>query len=88
LRAGIGILVREEFRKMGYAKEALEILIRYSFSLLQLHQLYCNISAGNEPSCSLFEHLGFIRCGVKREWINEGETWQDEFMYQLINKHE
>ncbi len=88
LRAGVGILISEQYRKMGYAREALEILIRYSFTMLQLHQLYCNILAGNDASCSLFEHLGFIRCGVKADWNNEGESWQDEFMYQLINKHE
>lgn len=86
LRAGVGILIREEFRNEGYAKEALEILIRYAFTLLQLHQLYCNISAENTISCSLFESLGFVNCGIKREWINQGERWQDEIMLQLINK--
>ena len=88
LRAGVGILIREEFRNQGFARETLEILIRYAFTLLQLHQLYCNVSAGNKPSCALFESLGFTSCGVKKEWINEGEKWQDEITFQLINKNE
>jgi diamine N-acetyltransferase len=88
LRAGIGILIREQYRNKGFAKEALEILVKYSFSFLQMHQLYCNIAAGNVSSCALFENAGFVRCGVKREWINEGTTWHDELMFQLIRRDE
>jgi len=84
LRAGVGIMIREEFREKGYAVEALEILIRYAFELLHLHQLYCNISRKNPVSIRIFENLGFIRCGEKREWLNTGDSWMDEIMFQLI----
>src|SRR5690606_34689132 len=47
-RAGIGILVKETSdRQKGYGREALQLLINYSFSHLNLHQLYCNISEDN-----------------------------------------
>jgi len=61
-----------------------EILIRYAFELLHLHQLYCNISRKNPVSIRIFENLGFIRCGEKREWLNTGDSWMDEIMFQLI----
>ncbi len=85
LRAGVGILVREQFRNKGYAREALQILVKYAFTVLRMHQLYCNIMPGNTPSIRLFEQAGFTRCGTKRDWINEGGTWKEEWMYQLIN---
>ena len=84
-RAGIGILIREPYREKGYAHEALGLLIQYAFGTLRLHQLYCNISPGNATSLKLFEKLGFIKCGIKKEWIFDGRQWVEEWMFQLIN---
>ena len=84
LRAGVGIMIQKEFREKGYAGEALEILVRYAFEVFHLHQLYCNISKDNQASIRIFEKLGFVGCGEKREWINTREGWMDEIMFQLI----
>jgi len=86
LRAGIGILIREEFRSNGYASEALEILIRYAFDILNLRQLYSNITPINTSSVSLFEKFGFERCGIKKDWIRAGNGWMEEWMFQLIRQ--
>ncbi|MCX6279909.1 MAG: GNAT family N-acetyltransferase [Bacteroidetes bacterium] len=83
-RAGIGILIIEPFRDKGIARQAMEILIRYAFTNLGLHQLFCNISMDNEPSVRLFEKLGFMRCGVKKEWLRDGAIRKDEWMFQLL----
>ena len=87
-RAGVGILLREPFRERGYAIEALQILIRYAFATLRLHQIYCNISPENSSSLHLFNKLGFVRCGMKQDWVNDGEHWKEEWMFQLINHNE
>ncbi len=59
-RAGVGILVHQhEDRQQGYGKEALQLLIKYSFTHLNLHQLYCNISEDNDASLKLFTNQGF-----------------------------
>ncbi|MFH1936131.1 MAG: GNAT family protein [Bacteroidota bacterium] len=84
LRAGVGIMIAEEFREQGHAKEALKMLIRYAVESLLLHQLFCHISSDNHISIKVFEKLGFIRCGEKKEWLNSGEGWLDEYIYQLI----
>jgi diamine N-acetyltransferase len=83
-RAGVGILIREPFRDKGYGFDALNVFVRYAFSTLRLHQLYCNISPDNAPSLTLFQKLGFVRCGVKKDWVHDGQGWQEEWMYQLI----
>jgi diamine N-acetyltransferase len=87
-RAGVGILVCGQHRRKGYAREAMEILIRYSFSTLNLHQLFCNISPDNDASLHLFGDLGFVRCGIKLDWIREGKNWKEEWMFQLIRQDE
>ncbi|HET8962748.1 MAG TPA: GNAT family N-acetyltransferase [Chitinophagales bacterium] len=86
-RAGIGILIAEKHdRRKGYASEALEVLIDYCFELLNLHQLYCNVSVDNESSILLFKKHGFEITGVKKSWIREGNVFKDELLLQLIRK--
>lgn len=83
-RAGIGIIIRNEYRNKGFAGEALALLINYCFDELGLHQLYCNITMENETSIRLFEGAGFKQTGVKKEWIQNKNGWMDELFYQLL----
>ena len=53
-RAGIGILIIESEQNKGFASQALKLLIDYSFELLDLHQLFANISSENDKSLKLF----------------------------------
>jgi diamine N-acetyltransferase len=86
LRAGVGILIAaEKERRKGYATSALEELITYAFSTLQLNQLYCNISVNNKASMSLFQKVGFILVGIKKKWIKTISGYEDEALLQLIN---
>lgn len=85
-RAGIGIVIAPEYRSLGYATEALEILVDYCFNVLFIHQVYCNITENNVLSIKLFEKAGFEQAGKKRAWIKSGNTWKDEFIFQKINK--
>ena len=88
-RAGIGILIGEKSqRKMGYASEAMDLLIEYCFSTLLLHQLYCNIGAENEGSLKLFLSKDFKIIGAKKDWIRNSEGFNDEYLLQLINFNE
>jgi diamine N-acetyltransferase len=84
-RAGIGIMILKEFRGKGYASEALDLLIHYAFTTLQMRQVYCNISPENTESTRLFESKGFRLIGIKKDWNRIFNQWQDECMYQLVN---
>ena len=59
LTAGIGILIDKKYRKKGYASDALSLLIKYSFEILNLNQLHCNISEENKASIKLFQKHKF-----------------------------
>tara|TARA_R110002111_G_scaffold193777_1_gene259762 strand:+ start:159 stop:683 length:525 start_codon:yes stop_codon:yes gene_type:complete len=85
-RAGVGILVKESNdRKRGYGREALKLLIDYSFTHLGLHQLYCNISEENEVSVKLFVNHGFKKIGLKKDWNYVNGSYKNEYLFQLIN---
>lgn len=83
-RAGVGILVKPEFQKQGFAFEALSVLIQYAFQYLDLHQLYANITEENHKSIYLFEKLRFKKVGVKKDWIFTNNSYKNEILYQLI----
>ncbi|UOB17290.1 GNAT family N-acetyltransferase [Abyssalbus ytuae] len=86
-RAGVGIIVLdEEDRNKGVGTEALQLLIKYSFKQLDLHQLYANISEDNHASIKLFTNLGFERVGVKKDWNYIAGKFKNEILYQKLNK--
>lgn len=86
-RAGIGIMIKDaDLRNTGIGSETLKLLIRYSFTHLNLRQLFANIDSANEPSKRLFTKFGFEFIGIKKQWNLVGGIYKDEAMYQLINE--
>ena len=86
LRAGIGIVIENtKDRVQGFGKEALELLINYSFTKLNLHQLYANIGTENTASLKLFSNFGFQKIGIKKDWNFSQGKYTDEAIFQLIN---
>ncbi len=85
-RSGVGILVKEpQDRLKGYGREALELLIDYCFTHLDLHQLYCNILESNAASIKLFSNQGFQQIGLKKDWNYVNGSFKNEYLFQLIN---
>lgn len=85
-RAGIGILIDEKYRGMGYAKNATNLLLDYCFNTLLLNQIYVLVLATNIESCLLFESLGFERCGVRKQWCKTADGFIDQIEYQYLSK--
>lgn len=85
-RAGIGILIHPDYQQNGFASEALQLLIKYCFTHIQLHQLYANITADNKNSIHLFTKHNFNKIGVKKDWILSNNIYKDEILFQLINE--
>ena len=81
-KAGVGILIEESHRKNGYASEALELLIKYSFEILHLKELYCNISEENKASMNLFQKHMFKIIERKKNLysltlVNNATNWHE-----------
>jgi len=85
-RAGIGIVVLEaDKRNKGIGKEAIELLCKYAFSVLNLRQLFANVGEDNKASIHLFKKIGFEIVGVKKDWILSEGTFKNEILLQKIN---
>ena len=88
-RVGVGIVIFSETdRKKGFASEALQLLAKYAFTHLKVHQLYDNISEDNSVSIQLFEKLGYTLAGTKRDWLTASSGFKSELLYQLIHEEE
>jgi diamine N-acetyltransferase len=85
-RAGVGIVIHPDFQKNRFASEALSLLISYSFSHLQLHQLFANITLDNDKSLALFKKQNFVKIGIKKDWILSEGKFKDEVLFQLIKE--
>ena len=84
-RAKVGILIDEAHRRQGFAASALSLCLDYLFNDLMLHQVYCIVDEKNTESQQLFEGLGFVLCGRRKDWIKTTDGFIDALEYQLIS---
>ena len=66
--AGVGVIIVKNYRRRGFAKEALQLLCTYSFKTLNLKRLDCNIEKDNLRSIKLFISCGFKEVREKEEF--------------------
>ena len=86
-RVGVGIIISKlDERNKGYALTAVQMIVKYAFNHLNLHQLYANISEDNSASIKLFENSNFKLTGIKKDWIYSNKGFKNESIYQLINE--
>ena len=52
--AGVGIVILKEYRRKGFAKQSLTLLIKYAWKKLDLKQLHTGILSDNKASLALF----------------------------------
>ena len=81
-RAGVGLLIRKEYRGQGFGAKAIALLEAYVKAHLQLHQLYACFSEDNLPSKKLFEKMGFRKAGLQKDWIFHSGGYHHVLFYQ------
>tara|TARA_B110000971_G_C19913430_1_gene455635 strand:+ start:512 stop:1033 length:522 start_codon:yes stop_codon:yes gene_type:complete len=82
-RAGVGVFIDEKYRNQGVAFKAINLLKVMSSKQFLIAQLYANIVSTNLKSIKVFEKSGFIKNGVKKNWIRTENSFIDVFFYQL-----
>lgn len=84
-RAGLGILLEDQYQGNGIAYDTLQLLIDYCFNFLHLKQLYCHVPADNIPSLKLFRKCGFEDSGLLKSWLRSVDGYIDEHILQLVS---
>ena len=83
-RAAVGLLIDNDYRGKGYAKETLDLLCNYAKTTLLLNQLYVHISTDNSACLTLFEKSDFEKCGILKSWTKVSGGYKDIFVFQKI----
>jgi RimJ/RimL family protein N-acetyltransferase len=85
-RAEMGYALGRPYWGAGYMREALQRLMHYAFTDLNLNRLEASIDPRNLASARTLERLGFAREGRLREhWIVSGEV-SDSDIYSLLQR--
>ncbi|MDE5902452.1 MAG: GNAT family N-acetyltransferase [Muribaculaceae bacterium] len=66
--AWVGIYVRPEMRRRGYALEMLRLAAVYASSTLRINRLGARVLDSNEASMKLFSRAGYRHCGMLPQW--------------------
>lgn len=81
-RAEVGIVVRNLYRRQGYATAIMEAIMVYSKKIIHLHQIYAIIAESNQKCLNLFEKLGFQGDRMLKSWLYDGEKYHDAYLMQ------
>ena len=81
----LGWVFHRAYHGHGYATEAAEALLRYSFEALPLHRVIATCQPQNVASWRVAEKLGLRREGHFRQCLRRLENqWWDEYFYALL----
>ena len=80
----IGYWMGERHAGQGHMVAALQLVIPYIFSSLQLHRIEAACIPENERSIRLLEKAGFQREGYLRDYLKINGQWRDHLMFSLL----
>ncbi len=83
-RANVGIFISADFRRKGFAAEALEMTAAYARETLAMHQLAAWVSVDNMPSVNLFKKAGYRSKACLRSWVKNGHSYSDVLIFQKL----
>jgi len=82
----VGVAVRDERQRRGYASEAVRLVLRYYFEELRYQKVTVRVYAFNEASIALFTHLGFQREGHLRRMIFTCGQFVDVLLFGMTSE--
>ncbi|MBH0229099.1 GNAT family N-acetyltransferase [Halobacillus sp. KCTC 3957] len=83
-RAEVGFELSRKHWGQGIASEALEAVVQYGFSQLQLERIEALIVPENLPSQRMVEKMGLQKEGLLRHYEYTNGKFDDLYMYSLL----
>ena len=85
--ADIGIQIAAEHQRKGYGSEAIKWILQWAFRHGGLHRVGIGCYSFNTGARRLYERLGFVYEGAKRESLWYDGAWHDQFTLSML-EHE
>ncbi len=83
-RAELGIVIKNAFRRQGYAMETLRKICDYAKNVVHLHQIYAVVGKNNESCVCLLKKFGFQGDTELKGWICTGESYENAYLLQYF----
>ena len=80
---GFSVITNRQYRKRGYAEDAVRLILKYGFMERRLHKCSSACASYNPASIQLHRKLGFVQEGtLRQEWFYNGEH-RDELLFGM-----
>lgn len=79
--ATTGYWIGEPFARMGYMREAIEAVVHYAFTTLDLSRIEAGCLPENTPSRALLETCGYKYEGVAQAYLQIDGRWRNHVLY-------
>ncbi|KAK1761594.1 acyl-CoA N-acyltransferase [Echria macrotheca] len=82
----LGILIATEHQGRGYGTEAINWALDWAFAVAGVHAVRLTAFSYNERGIKLYERLGFVKEGIRRESLYFNCQWHNHVMYSMLEK--
>lgn len=83
-RAELGIVIKNQYRRQGYAIATIEKITDYAHSVIHIHQVYAIVDSENIAAQRLFAKMGFSASSELTDWLYDGEKYRKALVLQLF----
>jgi RimJ/RimL family protein N-acetyltransferase len=80
----LGIAIIKEYQGKGYGSEAINWAVDWGFLMAGLHRVTISCFSYNTGAARLYERLGFVKEGVKREFMWFNGSWHNGIMMSML----
>ena len=84
LRAEVGLIILNDYRRQGYGIAVLNRIADYALRILHLHQLYAYVDVNNTPSLGVFQKAGYKVAAEIKDWLYDGQNYHDSVLFQSV----
>ncbi|KAK5653659.1 hypothetical protein OQA88_8689 [Cercophora sp. LCS_1] len=80
----LGIMIAPKFQRKGYGTEAIKWALDWGFEMAGAHSIRLTAFSFNEGAVRLYERIGFVNEGVRRESLLFRGKWHDHVLFGLL----
>lgn len=77
------VVILPEYRKLGYGKSTLELLLKYAFMEKRFHKIHCVVVEENREGQIFLEKNGFTLEAIRKEVLYGKGKYQDKYYYGI-----
>ena len=75
-----------ERKGLGYGREALNLLLKWTFEVRKFHRVWIDCKDYNSIALHLYESSGFVREGVLREILLTDGVWENLIVLGMLDR--